>query len=69
MKIVTESGIKKLVPTEKKYLISKEDLEKPIEERYYFEFAYLPKDMTVTKCKELYEEIDKEGEEHDESSI
>ena len=54
---------------EKKYLISKEDLDKPVEERYYFEFAYLPKNMTVTKCKELYEEIDKEGEEHDESSI
>lgn len=69
MKIVTEDGVKKLVPTEKKYLISKEELEKPIEERYYFEFAYLPKNMTIAKCKELYEEIDKEGEEHDESSI
>ena len=68
MKIVTENEIKKLIPSEKKYLISKEDLEKPIEQRYYFEFAYLPDSMTLTKCKAIYEEIDKEGEEN-ESSI
>ena len=54
-----ENNIKKLIPTEKEFLIAKEDLEKPEEERYYFTFAYLPQSATLEECESLYEEIDK----------
>lgn len=58
MEIVLENDIKKLIPTEKEYLISKEDLAKPEEERYYFKFAYLPPSATLEECEDLYEEVD-----------
>lgn len=57
MEVILENKIKKLVPTEKQFLITKEDLEKPVEERYLFEFAYLPNSMTLEKCEEIYLEI------------
>lgn len=60
MKIVLENSIKKLIPTEKQYLLAKEDLEKPEEEKYYFEFAYLPPTTTIEECEEKYIEADKE---------
>ena len=60
MEIVLENNIKKLIPTEKEYLISKEDLEKPEEERYYFTFAYLPPTATIEECDNTYLEMDKE---------
>lgn len=59
MKIILENNIKKLIPTEKQYLLSKEDLDKPEEERYYFEFAYLPPSATIEECEEKYVEADK----------
>lgn len=58
MKIVLENNIQKLVPTEKQYLMSREDLDKPIEERYLFEFAYLPKIATIQECEHIYMETD-----------
>ena len=66
MEIILENNIKKLIPTEKEYLISKEDLEKPIEERYYFTFAYLPPTATIEECESLYEEVDAPEEELEE---
>lgn len=58
MKIIVENGLQKLIPSdENKKLISKEDLAKPEEERYYFEFAYIPVNVTLAKCEELYEEV------------
>lgn len=62
MEIILENNIKKLIPTEKEYLLSKEDLEKPIEERYYFKFAYLPPTAAIEECEELYVEVDTEEE-------
>lgn len=59
MKIILENDIKKLIPTEKQYLLAKEDLEKLEEEKYYFEFAYLPPTVTIKECKEKYTEVDK----------
>lgn len=59
MKIVLENDIKKLIPTEKQYLLNREDLDK-IEERYYFEFAYLPPTATIEECEEKYVEVDKD---------
>lgn len=58
MEIILENNIKKLIPTEKEYLISKEDLEKPEEEWYYFKFAYLPPTATIEECEELYMEVE-----------
>lgn len=58
MKIILENDIQKLIPTEKQFLMSKEDLEKPVEERYLFEFAYLPKTATLKESEEIYMEID-----------
>lgn len=57
MKIILENNIQKLIPTEKQFLMSKEDLEKPVEERYMFEFAYLPKTATLEECEQIYTEI------------
>lgn len=59
MKIILENNIKVLLPTEKKFLLDREDLEKPEEERYYFEKAYLPPSTTLEMCEERYIEIDK----------
>lgn len=60
MKILIENGLQKLVPSEEnKKLIAKADLEKPEEERYYFEFAYIPFNMTLAGCEALYVEINK----------
>lgn len=58
MQIILENNIKKLVPTEKQYLLAKEDLEKPEEEKYYFEFAYLPPTATIAECEEKYVEAE-----------
>ena len=60
MEIVLENNIKKLIPTKKEYLISKEDLDKPVDERYYFPFAYLPPTATIEECEGLYIEAYKE---------
>lgn len=58
MKIIIENDIQKLIPTEKQFLMSKEDLDKPVEERYLFKFAYLPKTTTLEECKQIYTETD-----------
>lgn len=58
MKIILENDIKKLIPTEKQYLLAKEDLEKPEEEKYYFEFAYLPATVTIEECEAKYVEAE-----------
>ena len=59
MKIEIKSGLKKLSPTStEKYLVKKEELEKPLEERYYFKEAYLPPDRTIEDCEKIYEETE-----------
>lgn len=58
MKIIIENDIQKLITTEKQFLMSKEDSEKPVEEKYLFEFAYLPKTATLEECEQLYMEVD-----------
>lgn len=61
MKIILENGIQKLIPSiEENWLLNKEDLEKPIENRYYFKFAYLPATVTIEECEEKYVEVEKE---------
>lgn len=61
MKIILENGIQKLIPSiEENWLLSKEDLEKEIEERYYFKFAYLPPSVTIEECEEKYIETEME---------
>ena len=58
MEIILENEIKKLIPTnEENYLISKEDIDKPEEERYYFKFAYLPPATDMDTVKSLYKEV------------
>lgn len=58
MRITTENGIQKLVPSRSaNTLIALADLEKPEKERYYFDFAYLPSDVTMEECKTLYKEL------------
>lgn len=60
MEIIIENEIKKLIPTnEENYLISKEDIDKPEEERYYFKFAYLPPTMDIDTANNLFEEVSK----------
>ena len=62
MQIILENGIKKLIPTdENKSLLDKADLEKPVEERYYFKFAYLPSTVTLEQCEEKYIETEEEN--------
>ena len=61
MKIILENGIQKLIPSiEENWLLNKNDLEKPEEERYYFKFALLPPTVTIEECEEIYIEIEKE---------
>lgn len=61
MQIVLENNIKKLIPTdEDKWLLDKADLEKALEERYYFKFAYLPPQTTLEECEGKYIETNKE---------
>lgn len=61
MRIEIENGIKKLVPTNNDlWLIKKDDLEKPVEERYYFKFAFLPESVTLDDCINIYVETEKE---------
>jgi len=61
MKIILENGIQKLIPSiEENWLLNKEDLEKEIEERYYFKFAYLPPNVTIEECEEKYIETEME---------
>lgn len=60
MEIVLEDNIKKLIPTEKEYLLDKGDIEKSEDEKYYFTFAYLPPTATIEECEKLYIEVDKQ---------
>ena len=59
MKLEKINGMNKLIPSDnKKFLIKKEELDKPVEERYYFQVAYLPLDKTIKYCEDLYEEVE-----------
>lgn len=61
MKIILENGIQKLIPSiEENWLLDKKDLEKEIQERYYFKFAYLPAIITIEECEGKYIETEME---------
>ena len=62
MEIILENNIKKLIPTEKEYLLAKEDIGKEKEERYYFKFAYIPNTVTIEDCEEIYMEVEMDDE-------
>ena len=58
MQIIHFSQFKKLVPSDpKNVLILKADLKKPMEDRYYFDYACIPHFTTLSECQELYSEI------------
>lgn len=71
MKIIEENNLKVLVTTDGYLLKSKDDVYKEAYEDkfgnqirehipYFFEKAYIPKNMTLEKAKEIYEEIKRE---------
>jgi len=61
MQIVLEEGLTKLIPSDStKYLVRKDELELPVEERYYFQVAYIPATMTLEQCEEIYIETERE---------
>ena len=59
MEIIIEGSLKKLVPTEKQYLLAKTDIDKEEKERNYFTFAYIPDSVTIEDCEYIYMEVDK----------
>ena len=65
MKIVEKELFNVLVPTEKSYLVSKEDLEQlQTDEEYNVNYSteiYLPKTITLEYCLEKYTEKEKEN--------
>lgn len=74
MKIIVERLYNRLVPTEKEFLVSKEDLQaksKAIENKEEFEVGYvkevfLPKSITLDYCISNFVEIDKPLEKQNE---
>ncbi len=58
MKIIEKKELNKLVPEECKKLKDKEQNEN--EEEYLCKEAYIPKSLTLEKCKEKFVEVEEE---------
>lgn len=57
--ITNEYGQRVLVPSDGKWLLAAEELELPIEERYYTQAVYIASILTLADCERLYVETEK----------
>lgn len=64
MHIEIENNIKVLVPDTGMCLVDREDFEKPEDERYYFNVAYLPPSATLEELELKYAEVPKDTPGH-----
>lgn len=58
--IINEYGQRVLIPSDGKWLLAVEELELPIEERYYTQAVYIANVLTLEDCERMYVEVEKE---------
>ena len=60
--IDNEHGQRVLIPSDGKWLLAVEELELPVEERYYTQAVYIASVLTLEDCERMYVETDKPKE-------
>ena len=60
--IDNEHGQRVLIPSDGKWLLAVEELELPVEERYYTQAVYIASVLTLEDCERMYVEIEEPKE-------